>query len=360
MTDAPYNPETGEWTVFADPRPDVTPPGGRGVFYKPGQRPFSTPTRILLWGDTKRAESYYPQAAQMLRQANFDTAATGEFFKREKVLGGGVRYKCSRDLYQDFIEIEAKPKPVPPGPLHLNFDSSAAGFLSGNIIKDKNVGMPIEYPAEMDGYSFHQPGIVKVNGVDGLGILATDPWEGRVSSGSLYFAPKEPSLSKTMFVLLNFNNDDSIDIGFGTGRMRKELWYDKATCGLDFNYSRSRGVTKVTEYSYGYSYASNDPAYSSIVSLKFDVLESKLLDPLYSGTVRRVNALSTFCINGSVVFKGEESYSYGGGNDYCVFSYMQGSMGCSLNFSQFMIYDKSLSSDDVSRVTDQLAKKWGL
>ncbi|WP_156955627.1 hypothetical protein [Solidesulfovibrio alcoholivorans] len=358
MTDAPYNPETGEWTVFADPRPDKAGPYGKAVAHVPGTRPYSTPTQVLLWGDVKRAESYYPQAAQLLAQANRENVNDQPYFFKERKLGGDVRFKCRRDLYQDFIEIEAKPKPVSPGPLHLNFDSSADGFLSGNIIKDKNVGMPIEYPAEMDGYSYHQPGIVKVNGVDGLGILATDPWKGRASSGSLYFTPKEPSLNKTMFVLLNFSNDDSIDIGFGTGRIRKELWYDKATCGLDFNYSRLRGVTTVKEYSYGYSYASNDPAYSSIVSLRYDVLESKL-DPLYGGTVRRVNALSTLCINGSVVFKGEESYSYGGGNGHNVYSHIQGSMGCSLNFSQFMICDQSLSGDDVCRLTDELAKKWG-
>lgn len=189
----PYDPETGEWTVFADPRPDRTPPDGKAVFHKPGQRPFSTPTQILLWGDTKRAESYYPQAAQMLAQANFDTAETGEFFKRERVLGNGVRYKCRRDLYQDFIEIEAKPKPVPPGPMHLNFDANGSKYFADSTLSDKVNGMPLYFVDSMEAsvnYNCVVPQLVNVNGLSGIGIVKDSAESKDYAYGAVKFNQK--------------------------------------------------------------------------------------------------------------------------------------------------------------------------
>lgn len=361
MSDTPYNPETGEWTVFQDPRPDKPGPYGKGVFYKPGQREGSTNTRILLWGDTKRAEGYYPQAAQMLQQANFETAATGELFKREKNLGNGVRYKCSRDLYQDFIEIEAKPQPVPSGKLHLNFDASSEEFYKDGCHKDKNWGFLQYYRADSTHGVQPEIGSFGPSGKTALGIKCASNYELKNTNSYMIYNPKTYNKSKT--ILLTFNskinanesygsifNEFRLNWGFGDIHIKinHDAWFSYNDNKILHNYNLVAGPT----------YVRFDSMDSGIVVASFSYSGKRYKDEY--GAIRCPGLIKTY-LNGSLVGEEEFTTQCGEYNEHYVYSllgaYSEEST-CYVGTCQQMVFDALLSKDEITETTDTLAKKW--
>lgn len=362
---APYNPETGEWTVFADPRPDRTPPDGKAVFYKLGQREGSTNTRIMLFGDVKRAESYYPQAAQMLQQANFDTAATGEFFRRERNLGGGVRYKCYRDLYQDFIDIDVRPKPVPSGQLHLNFDSSLEESYKDGYYADKNWGLPQYYYA--DGLYQVQPrlGNFGPSGKPALGIECTSNYDVKTASSTILYSPKRYNTNKTIFLVLNSKIDANESYGYTS--IDFSFHWPFGYLGINVGHSAyyyhdtNRTTHMYTLDTGSYSGSVNDMD-GAIIATSF-LYQSKKYEPYPNNTTVDFSGVTKTYLNGSILSEDNWTIGTGEENNHYAYSWLYADNGeastCSVATCQQMVVDALLSNDEVNRLTDELAKKWG-
>jgi hypothetical protein len=345
------------------------------VFYKPGQREGSTNTRIMLFGDVKRAEGYYPQAAQMLQQANFDTAATGEFFRRERNLGGGVRYKCYRDLYQDFIDIDVRPKPVPPGPMHLNFDASKQTEF-GRYFYDSRAGLPLYY-SKFNGVNFNKSGIAlePVNADSEIdGTIYCNP---KTSSGAYRTIVTVSSVDFPFYSGTYYNGESYVPYTNGGPGSSHLYTYTMAPC--------SRSAQWVVFYSAGspaylatYIYASGDIEYrkeeigaSSTNAIL--ITRSKSEDIIYHNGGKEgatFNSVNEVFYNGSKVLEwaneaGSWANYYGDNRFYlnCQakvgYTPSEPSMNGSMIVRQQQLYDLYISDDGVQRLTDELAKKWG-
>jgi hypothetical protein len=359
----PYNPETGEWTVFADPRPDKAGPYGKAVAHVPGTRPFSTPTQVLLWGDTKRAESYYPQAAQLLAQANRENVNDQPYFFKERKLGGDVRFKCRRDLYQDFIEIEAKPKPVPSGQLHLNFDSSLEELYKDGYHTDKNWGLPQYYYA--DGLYQVQPklGSFGPSGKTALGIECTSDYSWKTASATILYSPRMYSKNKTIFHVFNSAINTELSCGFTSTDF--SFHWPFGYLGIQVNHSASQGESGI-EHRYdlitgSYSGSVNDMD-GAIIATSF-LYQSKKYELYPNNTTVDFSGVTKTYLNGSILSEDNWTIGTGEENNHYAYSWLYADNGeestCSVATCQQMVVDALLSNDEVNRLTDELAKKWG-
>ncbi|MHC1787890.1 hypothetical protein [Solidesulfovibrio sp.] len=374
--DAPYDPETGQWTVFGDPRPVPAAPGGpvpRQVMSMPATRPEAFTTQALLTGNLKEAERYVPVAHQKLQQMHRENVNGLEVYNKLTNLGDGKTINCERMFSADSVHINIPRKASDSlGPLHLNFNPSKMQEFDRTLF-DMNHGLPL-YMNEFNA-SLSKDGLI----FDNLGDeLPSDP----SVHGGLHYGDMNGNVNgRTFFVPLGLHMPfRTVDAGpYGT-----ILTAGNGYCAF-FNYM----LTPYNSSAFGlYAYTSGSTweggDLSSYVGISnmgggSDYVLKHTLDDKFNhifsfrvkgtdfsindmGVVDSVQTVEVF-VDGSkkTEFSSEKS-TWGDyyDNNKSEYSFNANISGDALMaIKQKMLYAAHLSDSQIREVTDNLAKKWG-
>lgn len=358
MTTVPYNPETGEWTVFGDPR---TPKPGLNqppmVIPVAPTRTDAFSTTAKLGGDTKRAHDLIPVARQKLFALHQRTPADWEVYFQNIPLGGGDWCTVKRTFNKDEMEIYAKPSPQPLGPLHLNFDASVQDGFDGSFI-DKNNGLPLYYN-DLDNVTLSAEGLY-------VSTKTGDYEDIAGCSGELNFVPAAiASENKTQHFVLGFQGGLN---EFGSAVGSSDLYSmhigpaGRSELGVSFYGWQYPTVGRLYSW-YGNQVSVSDlpMGYKCILSVK-----SKSLDISHNA-----DGASSFTGVRELFLNGEkiDEYSYdqsswghlqGYSNRNYIYQSLSSNGRNTMHLKQYLFCDRYMSSGEMGKITDELAAKWGL
>jgi len=375
MADAPYNPETGEWKVFQDPRQQQRAKSRTATVPMAATREGAWTTTANLTGDVRAAEDLLPNANQQLRVMHLLNVNDFEQCERFMPMDNAGGYiNCRRAYHEDAVDIHIRPKLKPLSPFLLNFDASKQTNF-GKTFYDGSYGLPLYY---YNG----EPTQTEHSGYSGVGLVTTDPQNGySIFASSMLFhnTLKDQKQSSTVYLVATVNG-----VWPGSG-------YRAGGGGLDFYYNTtllSFGLTASIEsgwteegcrFQYGDlglgdgSYVSeyiNENNKRFILCSKSSVLsvdKTGETNHLTGNSYYNIKTRQILYLNGkpffdevivdedidlswlkntiadSSVYNGQWSYGIGGAGVH-----------------QALITNDFHTEDQVQSTTDTLAKKWGL
>lgn len=362
---APYDPETGKWTVFADPRPaPKAPQPGREEWNIPATRPEAYTTQAILTGDVREAEKFIPVARQQMMAMHQINVNNLEVVNRPVDLNGGIYMDCKRSFKEDSVEIHVPVKRGVLGPMHFSFDGSSEQYYQSSHFTDKVNGLPLYFLPQngglVPGGPFSPPSFGIFNGSNGVGIQTGIVDENPYSLGALLFSPKTVSAFSTVFLVA------SILAGVDT------ITGSLAATYVDFQGKRF-GVS-VECHADGRFYITSDAGvYNDIESSGMKFIFCQTCTPTGSIVDGYPVVIYKSYFNGTQIRESEllaESMWYpefpsgetlgDDEGDYIVKSLYCGTPNSHAAFHQAIYSNDTTSSDEIQKTTDVLAAKWGL